>query len=149
MKQPAPPLCRLRELLNNNPKTGIFTWRSAPRRGVSAGVAGHVKDNGYRYIGFDGVSHGAHRLAWLYMAGAVLQNYRLRALTAPPTTRSCSVCSTLPAANPLSDHPCSSARANRETGAHEQPCHEPNVPSASGQFLRRNAGKRHSLGLVK
>lgn len=62
---------RVRELLHYDPTSGIFTWRVATSfRARVGGVAGCLcKSTGYRYIGFDGVLYGAHRLAWLYMKG--------------------------------------------------------------------------------
>lgn len=61
---------RLRALLDYDPETGRFTWRT--RRGnVAAGsVAGSPHGGGYIVIGVDGRLHLAHRLAWFWMTGA-------------------------------------------------------------------------------
>jgi DNA-directed RNA polymerase specialized sigma24 family protein len=47
---------RLRELLDYDPITGVFTWRSRPSR--------------YRFIEIDGWTYKASRLAWLWMTGS-------------------------------------------------------------------------------
>lgn len=64
---------RLRELLNYDPETGIFTWlvdRPSFRGKAKAGtVAGNASGNGYWQIGIDGGAYSAHRLAWFYMHG--------------------------------------------------------------------------------
>ena len=61
---------RLKELLNYDAQSGEFTWRvsrGTAKAGMQAGcVDAH---EGYARIGIDGVSHLAHRLAWLYEFG--------------------------------------------------------------------------------
>lgn len=76
MSMNLPPLKheRLLELLNYDPLTGIFTWRSNRYAGeyhtklnVSAGdVAGNLT-SGYVQIRIDRKLYGAHQLAWFYM----------------------------------------------------------------------------------
>lgn len=61
---------RARELLHYEPEEGVFTWKVARRHVVKAGdVAGSLNDKGYRYIGIDGKTYRAHRLAWLLVHG--------------------------------------------------------------------------------
>ncbi len=65
---PLPSQERLKELLDYNPSTGVFTWKVRPSRSVKIGdVAG--KTNTYIQIRIDWVSYQAHRLAWMYMTG--------------------------------------------------------------------------------
>lgn len=65
---------RLRELLNYDPDTGVFTWlitrKGRPYGYIPAGTqAGSVWQNGYRFIMLDGQSYPASRLAFLWMLG--------------------------------------------------------------------------------
>ncbi len=61
---------RLRELLNYDPDTGVFTRRLKNANCVKVGdVAGGLDGRGYCRFRIDGKKHRAHRLAWLYMHG--------------------------------------------------------------------------------
>lgn len=61
---------RLKELLEYNLDTGVFTWKVPRGRGMGAGsIAGSSNKYNYRQIGVDGKLYLAHRLAWLYVHG--------------------------------------------------------------------------------
>jgi hypothetical protein len=60
---------RLRELLDYNPTTGIFSSRRAKSKLKIGGVAGATHRQGYTLIGVDGERFRGCRLAWLYMTG--------------------------------------------------------------------------------
>lgn len=60
---------RVRELLDYNPDTGVFTWKISPAQRIKRGtVAGAAAE--YVRIQIGGRKLRAHRLAWLYMTGA-------------------------------------------------------------------------------
>jgi hypothetical protein len=61
---------RLREWLNYDPKTGIFTWRIRKSYRIQVGqAAGHIAEDGYVTIRVNGRSLKAHRIAWLFVTG--------------------------------------------------------------------------------
>lgn len=63
---------RLKEVLNYDPRTGIFTWASKFCKKVVVGsVAGVVRPDGRRVISVDGKAYRAHRLAWFYVHGSM------------------------------------------------------------------------------
>ena len=60
---------RLRELLDYDPETGVFTWRANVGRARAGMVAGSISARGYWKIGLFGATWVAHRLAWLWVYG--------------------------------------------------------------------------------
>jgi hypothetical protein len=63
------PIGRIREALDYDPVTGIFT-RTVGISNVKAGdVSGYKTREGYRVIMIDGVLYLAHRLAWAHYYG--------------------------------------------------------------------------------
>jgi len=66
---------RLKELLHYNPDTGIFTWIIDSRGPIRKGrIAGTPQSSHYISITVDNYRTLAHRLAFLYMTGAMPPN---------------------------------------------------------------------------
>lgn len=61
---------RLKELLDYDEYTGVFTWKEDGRQRVKGDEAGRTGAGGFLYICVDGKSYPAHRLAWLWYYGA-------------------------------------------------------------------------------
>lgn len=66
---------RLKELLDYNPETGIFTHKKVrsgvPIVGVRAGSIGSSRGERYESISVYGKLYKAHRLAWMYIHGSM------------------------------------------------------------------------------
>lgn len=63
---------RLKELLQYDENTGVFTWIKPTSNRVKIGsIAATTNSHGYLYARIDGIRYGAHRLAWLYMTGSM------------------------------------------------------------------------------
>jgi hypothetical protein len=60
---------RLKELLQYDKNTGVFTWIKITSNRIKVGDIASSNSNGYIYIRIDGIRYGAHRLAWLYETG--------------------------------------------------------------------------------
>jgi len=66
---------RLKEVLNYNTETGIFTRLISTTIAVKVGdIAGRIKKNGYSEIMVDSKRYPSHRLAWLYVYGEMPKN---------------------------------------------------------------------------
>ena len=65
-----PDLEYLREILDYDPETGVFTWKKkiASRQYIGE-EAGHVDNKGYLVIGISKQNYKAHRLAYYYVTG--------------------------------------------------------------------------------
>ena len=59
----------LKRVLDYDPNTGVFKWKLRKGRGRIGSVAGYSNNQGYIFIGIDGIKQKAHRLAWLYVYG--------------------------------------------------------------------------------
>ena len=60
---------RLKELLNYDPSTGIFTWITKRGRGRVGNIAGNSWKGKYLRIRIDGKLYWCHSLAFLWMTG--------------------------------------------------------------------------------
>ena len=56
-------------LLDYDPETGVFRWRTQRRNIVAGTVAGSLDGKGYLRLTIDYTEYRAHRLAWFYMTG--------------------------------------------------------------------------------
>lgn len=59
----------LKERLQYNENTGIFTWLKKTKKIKIGAIAGGLNVHGYIIIQINGKPYSAHRLAWLYIHG--------------------------------------------------------------------------------
>ena len=57
--------------LNYDPDTGVFVWKAAFGKAKIGAVAGTPSAKGYLVIGVQGRRFLAHRLAWMFVFGAM------------------------------------------------------------------------------
>ena len=60
---------RLKELLDYDPETGVFTRKTKGRRFPIGAIAGRLRRDGYLDTWIDSKIYLLHRLAWLYVYG--------------------------------------------------------------------------------
>lgn len=65
-------LAEVKEYLNYDPDTGIFTWRKSRAKGrpIKGSVAGAAHNAGYIRLSINNTSYLAHRVAWFYVTGS-------------------------------------------------------------------------------
>lgn len=72
---------RLKEILDYNEYTGVFTWIDCADRKHNGKEAGVLRSDGYRLIRINYIKYLVGRLAWFYMTGewpAVLVDHKDR-----------------------------------------------------------------------
>ena len=65
---------QLKEVLEYNPDTGLFTWIKSTQQTKAGSVAGNKTNQGYIRISVKRKRYLAHRLAYLYMTGKFPEN---------------------------------------------------------------------------
>ena len=89
--RPLPPVRLLHELLRYNHHTGEFVWKVNPAFGKArqGSAAGSRRKSGYVLIGISGYGQLlAHRLAWVYVHGAIADGVEIDHIDGNPTNNS-------------------------------------------------------------
>lgn len=60
---------RLRELVDYDKDSGVFSWKLSRRRCRPGAIAGYTRPDGYVFVRIDKKLYRAHRLAWLWVYG--------------------------------------------------------------------------------
>lgn len=73
-KKPLPDLDYLHDILDYDPETGIFIWRTRPDRNSTwntryAGKVAGCVHRGYKVVRIDGYGYSSARVAWMYVYG--------------------------------------------------------------------------------
>lgn len=71
---PYPTQERIKQILNYDPETGVFTWMKGTNRIKVGSIAGGPGPHGHIRIMVDGRKVMAHTLAWIYMTGKPPEN---------------------------------------------------------------------------
>lgn len=66
---PLPSQEQLKALFIYNARTGVLMWRASRGTAKAGTEAGWLHASGYVYVGLNGRSYKAHRLAWMYVYG--------------------------------------------------------------------------------
>jgi hypothetical protein len=89
----------LKEILDYEPKTGVFVWRSCARPDKTGRKAGWFDAHGYNRIMINNKAYVAHRLAWLYVTGNWPKEYIDHINNNPADNRFCNLREATPRQN--------------------------------------------------
>lgn len=76
--------------LSYSEETGLFTWKVRRGRARKGDTAGTTDFAGYRHIRLNGKYHRAHRLAWIYVNGAIKHQKYIDHIDGNPSNNSIS-----------------------------------------------------------
>ena len=116
----------LKNFLNYDPETGVFTrrfpWGSKP----AGSIAGGLSPQGYWQIQLCGKTYGAHRLAWLYVYGH-LPDGQLDHINR----------------NRQDNRICNLRQVNRSQNAHNTVAKSTSTTKIKGVYFNRNKGSKN------